>query len=403
MKILQINTGPWGTGSFTVIKNISKEYIKLGHEVKILFPDANLDTVDKNEYYSNTDLYHIWKFPIHNATTEIPTFPLMITDPHPRNINPITFKSLTDAQLALYETELTKEILNIVNTFQPDIIECHHIWYAAWICHKLGLTYSTVAHHSDQLGFRYDSKVRPKAIAAAKGAKVILAISDTVKAELLKYYDVSENKILLTQNGYDKNIFKPKSLDRNKLLQNLQLSIPEQAPIVSFAGKLSKTKGLDILLQANKFLDPKLNIHTIVMGAGKLSAITNDLDANAYNLKNMHFIGHQLPEVLADIHNVARVGVMPSRTEGFGISCLEAMGCGLPMVVSKSGGPENWAVGKIIEIESSIELANGISEIINLPTADYQQLKHKAVQAAEKYSWHEIAKHHIAKYETIIK
>ena len=38
MRILFVNTGPWGTGSFTVIKDLTKELLKFGHTVKILFP-----------------------------------------------------------------------------------------------------------------------------------------------------------------------------------------------------------------------------------------------------------------------------------------------------------------------------------------------------------------------------
>jgi glycosyltransferase involved in cell wall biosynthesis len=53
------------------------------------------------------------------------------------------------------------------------------------------------------------------------------------------------------------------------------------------------------------------------------------------------------------------LGIMPSRSEGFGIACLESMACGLPMVVSRCGGPEHFAVGEIIDTESAKQLADG--------------------------------------------
>lgn len=56
MKILFINTGPWGTGSFTLVKCLTKELMKLDHQVKIFFPDANVESIDKEEYYSNPEL-----------------------------------------------------------------------------------------------------------------------------------------------------------------------------------------------------------------------------------------------------------------------------------------------------------------------------------------------------------
>lgn len=400
MKILFINTGPWGTGSFTVIKGLAKEFIKLGHKVKILFPDANLESVDKDEYYKNTDLYHIWQFPIKNKSINIPTFPLMITDPHPRNIHPITFKELSDDQLTFYEDALKNEILSLVESFKPDIIECHHIWLSSWVCHKLGLNYSAVAHHSDQLGFRYYPNIQQKAIDGAKDAKVIFAISEFVKHEVLRLYDVDESKIVVTKNGYDKDIFKPQPVDKKKLFKEIGVDIPLDAPIISFAGKLSKTKGIDILLGANKLLDPTVNIHIIVMGAGNVEKFLEKMDQYSFSLTNVHFIGHQIPEILAKVHNIADVGVMPSRSEGFGISCLEAMGCGLPMIVTRSGGPEHFAIGKIIE-KTPQQLADAIMEILNLSESKYQKLCEQALKTAENYSWLAIAKEHIKIYNHI--
>lgn len=403
MNILFINTGPWGTGSFTVIKGLAKEMLKLGHKVKILFPDAHFASVDLDEYYKNQDLYHIWEFPIKNASTTLRTFPLMITDPHPRNPTPLTFKDLSREQLALYEQALANEILKLNDTFRPDIIECHHIWLASWTCHKLGLDYVVMAHHSDQLGFKYYPEIQKKAIASAQGAHKIFAISKSVKKEILRLYHVDFSKIYLSKNGYDKETFKPFIINKETVLKALNLDIPLGVPIISFAGKLSRTKGMDLLMRANKELNSKREIHTIVMGAGEIAEITKKLEEGSYSLKNMHFVGHQTPEMVANIHNICNVGVMPSRSEGFGIACLEAMACGLPMVVSKSGGPETFAIGKIIDKGSSDQLAQSILEILDLPESQYLDLCQEAIKAAEKFSWKKIAEKHLEIYSDIIK
>ncbi|HBD7374114.1 TPA: glycosyltransferase family 4 protein, partial [Legionella pneumophila] len=399
---LFVNTGPWGTGSFTVIKGLTKELLKLGHVVKILFPDSDLESIDKDEYYKNPDLYDIWKFPIQNKTTQLPTFPLMITDPHPRNPNFLTFKDLTNEQLDLYELELTKKIALLLKTFKPDIIECHHIWCASWVCSKLGVDFSVVAHHSDQMGFRFDRRMQAKALASAKAAKKIITVSESVKREVMRLYHTDESKILVTANGYDKDIFKICKVNRESVLQRLGIDIPTDAPIISFAGKISRTKGIDHLLQANKLLDPAMNIHIIVMGAGDIKAICDKMDPNSYSLKNIHFVGHQIPEHLAEIQNISRVGVMPSRSEGFGISCLEAMGCGVPMIVTRCGGPEQFAIGRIINVGAVKELASSIMAILALSNSEYQKLSNEAVSAAAKFSWKKIAEEHLHVYEKIV-
>lgn len=403
MNILFINTGPWGTGSFTSIKCLAKELLQLGHQVKIFFPDVNYASIDKSEYYNNPGLYWIWDFPILANSIEIRTFPLMISDPHPRNPNAITFKDLSDEQLMAYEDTLQAELSKLLTSFRPDVVECHHLWYPAWVLSKMGIDYISTAHHSDQLGFCFDARVQKKAIACAQHAKKIIAISKSVKQEVRDLYDVDPNKILVIPNGYDKETFYEKKVNRERILKKHKLSIDKHARIINFAGKLSLTKGIDTLLKANKLLDPALNIQIIVMGCGELSSIIDALDPDSFSLKGMHFIGQQTPQDVADIHNISLLSVMPSRTEGFGIASLEAMACGLPMVVARSGGPEFFSVGRIVNPNSEEELAASIMELLRLPSEEFQQLRREAVESVERFSMKAITQRHLELYEDAFK
>jgi len=81
MRILFTNTGSWGTGSFTVIEALTHEFLKMGHTVKIVFPDSGIKSKDKAHYYKNHELYDIWQFPIQKNNIRIPTFPF--NDPRP--------------------------------------------------------------------------------------------------------------------------------------------------------------------------------------------------------------------------------------------------------------------------------------------------------------------------------
>ena len=84
MKILMTVTGPWGTGSFVALETIIKRLHAQGHQVKVFFPDTGHASPDYDYYYGKPELFHIWRFPIERNGVSIPTFPLMITDPHPR-------------------------------------------------------------------------------------------------------------------------------------------------------------------------------------------------------------------------------------------------------------------------------------------------------------------------------
>lgn len=361
-----------------------------------------MESVDKDEYYKNKHIYKIWEFPISNGSVVISTFPLMITDPHPRNPNAITFKSLTYEQITFYEQQLTQELKQLIQEFQPDVIECHHIWLSSWVLHQMDVDYTVVAHHSDQLGLKYYPAIAKKVCASAHGAKKIIAISESVKHEVMRLYHIEEKQVIVLSNGYDASIFNKRTVIRDAFLAELGIHIEPHAPIISFAGKISRTKGVDFILVANKLLQAQVNVHFIMMGSGSIEEFCAKLDSERIDLNNMHFIGQQIPENVAKVHSISRLSVMPSRSEGFGISCLEAMGCGLPVVVTRCGGPEQFAVGKILDKKDPVLLAQAILDLLALSQPEYHNLSLEATQAAEKYSWERITKQHLGLYSNLL-
>jgi len=195
-------------------------------------------------------------------------------------------------------------------------------------------------------------------------------------------------------NGYDKLVFNRQDVDRAKFLQELEVDIPANADIVNFAGKLSYTKGVDIILAANRILNNP-NIHFLMFGTGNIE----DVIKNKYPLDHLHFVGHQPPEILAQAHNISKLSIMPSRTEGFGLAGLEAMGCGLPIIVTQNTEPANFAIGEIIDQENPKQLAKAIVKILNLPKNQYDNLSIKAEMAAQRFSCETIAKTRLRYYQ----
>ncbi|MDX8430509.1 MAG: glycosyltransferase family 4 protein [Candidatus Algichlamydia australiensis] len=401
MRILFTNTGPWGTGSFTLAKALAESFEHLGHEIKIFFPDRKAMSDDQKEFYENKKRYHIWPFPLEDGKTKIDYFPLMIPDPHPRNPKRNTFSQLSDQQLQLYLHSFEKQISKVIEEYQPDVIECQHIWAMDHIIQKLGHRYFCTAHHSDQMGFRFDPRMRKAAISSAKKAEKIFAISDYVKQDVCNLYDLEEKKVVVIENGYDQKMFQPTRSCREKVLSELGLQIPDRAFLVSFAGKISKTKGIDVLLKANRLLSKKANIHFLICGSGDIEEVLGEECRSQFSFDHMHFIGHQTPQKLSQIHNISDCSVLPSRTEGFGIACLEAMGCGLPMVFTESGGMSDYAVGIKVEKENPIQLAEGLLELKTIADEKKSTLSQEAYQVAKKFSWDTIANKRLFHYQNL--
>ncbi|GAB5411580.1 MAG: hypothetical protein ChlgKO_06940 [Chlamydiales bacterium] len=402
MRILFTNTGPWGTGSFTLAKALAESFENLGHEIKIFFPDKKLDTPDQKEFYQNKSRYQIWPFPLNNGEASIDFFPLMIPDPHPRNPVGNTFSELSEKQLSLYLNSFEREVTALIEDYKPDVIECQHIWAMDHIIQKLGYPYLCTAHHSDQMGFRFDERMRKSAIKSAQSAEYIFAISEYVKKDVMDLYDIESKKVIVIENGYDQKMFLPKKVDRKSVLKKLNIEIPEGEFVVSFAGKISKTKGIDVLLKANKLLPKGANIHFIICGSGEIQDVIGGESRANFSFKRMHFVGHQTPENLSEIHNISDISVLPSRSEGFGIACLEAMGCGRPMVFTDSGGMSDYAVGKKIPIENPELLKEGLLQMKGTSKEEMQKLSLKAHLVAKEFSWEKIAKKRLQYYEHVL-
>lgn len=402
MRVLFTNTGPWGTGSATVVNGVMNELIRKGHEARVIFPDSGFESPEFNRYYENPDRFSILKFPVTYNGEHLYTFPLIITDPHPRNFRHAwTFKDLSQSQLQAYMGYYGEFTEKVIEEFQPDIIECQHIWIMDYVLEKKGYKYISVAHHSDQLGFRYDRRMRRYARRAARHASCIIAISESVKEEVLELYPVDPERVAVLPNGYDQRVFYRDEVDRSELLARFGLERYQNTPVITFAGKISKTKGIDYLLKANRTIQKQREAAIVVFGAGDLEDVLSGGSPDAYEMKNVVMMGHQTPEVLAAFHNIAKLSVLPSRSEGFGIAALEAMGCGLPMVASRTGGLGKLVVGGLVAIGDYREIARQALRILALPEREYQKLRDQAYRRAHEYSWKKIVKKRLKIYQSL--
>jgi glycosyltransferase involved in cell wall biosynthesis len=249
--------------------------------------------------------------------------------------------------------------------------------------------------------------MRPLATEAARQARKIFALSNANRDEVLALYGVPPAHVVVMGNGYDRTVFRPHAVDRARLLAAYGLDslsrssgIPPEAPLVTFAGKLSRTKGVDLILEANRLLRARLPNppHFLLFGTGKLEATLDASRPGAYERAGCHFLGHQPYEVVSDFHAVARLSVMPSRSEGFGLAALEAMGCGLPVVVTRLGGPDSYSVGPVIPPEDPAALAGAVEAVLAMPEGAYRALSAEALATALTFSWEAVVEKRLRYY-----
>lgn len=402
MKILFTITGPWGTGAATVVDGVANELQHMGHTVKVVFPDLGLPSPDADKYYGNPELYHIIEFPVEYRGMTFPTFPLIVPDPNPRNIKTAwTFKDMTETEFQKYVDFLKFRLRHVIRDFQPDVIETEHVWLMGFVLNELGYSYFAGAHNSDQMGFRYDSRMRPYATSCAQNAAYIFAISDAVKTDCIELYGVPDEKVIIILNGFNNDIFRPHRLSREKIFADHGLDADNSLPVVTFGGKMSRTKGVDVLLEANAILQKRRPYTLLLFGSGDLEDVLGRTPM-ADEMQNAHLIGHVTQDVLADFHNIAEFSVLPSRDEGFAVAALEAMGCGLPVIATDIPSLKDLIVGKTVPIEDPPALANAMESMLGLSEEEKKKLSENSLNKALRYSWEKNAELRLNYYKAII-
>ena len=173
-------------------------------------------------------------------------------------------------------------------------------------------------------------------------------------------------------------------------------------PVVTFGGKMSRTKGVDILLQANALLQKRFPYLLFLFGSGDIKNVLGKTPAEE-EIRNAYFMGHVTPDILAEFHNIADFSVLPSRQEGFGVAALEAMGCELPMVVTCTTQMETYIIGKIVPSENASQLAGAMESLLILPHREKKKLQEEAYKKVLKFSWEENVTKRLTYYKTVME
>jgi glycosyltransferase involved in cell wall biosynthesis len=339
MRILILNHFPLeGSGSGIYTKNLARELSEMGHTVKVVFPE--IEEVSFEAFESRVILF---KGP-NTVNPEFDyNFPCFTS--HPRSVK--TYYDLSQSELEGYVQKFVDVTKEEVENFKPDVIHAQHLWITPYAASLTDVPYIVTAHGTDLKGFVKDERYHKYALEGAKHASKVITISDQVDAEVTQLYGVPEEKKSLVLNGYDENLFKVKGLDRQTVLNDFNLS-DEPDHIVSFAGKLTHFKGVDVLLKAVKIYDQAIkgNVLTLIAGNGELYEELN-LMKKSLRLENVRFLGHINQTQLVDLYNIADVSTVPSRTEPFGLVAIEALACGTPVVGTNQGGLPDFLIDEV--------------------------------------------------------
>jgi glycosyltransferase involved in cell wall biosynthesis len=225
---------------------------------------------------------------------------------------------------------------------------------------------------------------------AVKKADIIIAISNSTKSDLVKYFDCPADKIIVTHLGYDRSFEQKVSIDKKNLILSKHKI---EKPFIFHLGSLEPRKNTLGLIKAYRFLPKKLqDKYQLIIGGGK-GWMNNDISEYVLKHKlsdNIKFLGYVPDTDLPAFYQSAKCFVYPSFYEGFGIPPLEAMTSGCPVLVSDiSCLPEIYEDSALYCHPNNIEDMGKKLKYMLLD--DCSDLIKRGIIQSRKYSWEKSA------------
>jgi len=269
-----------------------------------------------------------------------------------------------------------------------DIVHAHHITGALAMknvpCKKILSIHGIYSKNIAQLYGKTTSNI------SKKYERTALDLADAITVnskEGYNYYTEMGFNVVQIPNAIDLNIIPKKS---TKKFENQ----------IIFAGRLSKEKGIKILLEAVTQLPG--NCHLLIAGTGPEEEKVQNL---ANEKTNVHYLGYQSKQNLFPLIRGSDLLIQPSLEEGMSSTLLEAMACGTCILASNIEGiseiVENNKTGVLVEPNNSDELLNKILDL--LPKKEKRlRMANEGLEIVKKYDWKRVGKLYLNFYESLL-
>jgi glycogen(starch) synthase len=381
MKILMLgwelppyNSGGLGIACYQLCKALSKKDI----DIEFILPyeaDHKLDFMKVTAAYPQD----VKSFLISGTAYESHKYALMNNEVGSLNI---------DDQQRLYEDAVAK----IAEETEYDIVHAHD-----WLTFRAAIRLKTLKNlpiilhvhsvESDRAGsMPGNPMVAEIEYMALHMADRVIAVSELTKQAIIRDYDVPANKIEVVHNSLDISAVQP--LDQNNAYKYLTLMKSLGYRVVVNVGRLTVQKGLPNLLEAaKKVIDKSPKTLFLIVGSGEqyFELVTKAAELGIGN--NILFADFQRGKNWRDAFAIGDLFVMPSVSEPFGLTPLEAIGYGTPALVSKQSGISE-VLNNCLKVDfwDIDEMANQISAVMQ-NDALRDELWFNAYQEFSRLSW----------------
>ncbi|MEZ3591126.1 MAG: glycosyltransferase family 4 protein [Muribaculaceae bacterium] len=304
-----------------------------------------------------------------------------------------------------YPDNLLEEINNysicagvIARTEEFDIIHSHDwLTYPAGI-HAKQVTGKPLVIHVHATDFdRSRGNVNPTVFGieldGMNNADHIITVSNLTRQTVIEKYGIDPSKVTTVHNAVE-----PLSPE----LLNVEVQRPKEK-IVTFLGRITMQKGPEYFVEAAaKVLKNNHNVRFVMAGSGDMMDKMITLAAERGIADRFHFPGFQKGRQVYEMLKASDVYIMPSVSEPFGISPLEAMQMGVPSIISKQSGCAEILDNVIKTDYWDIDaMADAIYSIVTYP-AMYEQLRQDGLDEVNRITWDKAGRKVIDIYKKVL-
>ena len=269
-----------------------------------------------------------------------------------------------------YEQVLTSKLVDVVKFEKLDLLHVHYAIphaSAAYMAQQIlsdqniKIPFITTLHGTDITLVGKDPSFEPVINFSINKSNMVTAVSESLKKDTNELFEV-KNNIKVIPNFICIDDYKLENNDFYK-----KRFAPNNEKIICHISNFRKVKRIKDVLLSYEIISKEIDVKLILVGDGPERSALEKISRESKYRNNIYFLGSL--KSTKEVLNISDLFFLPSSTESFGLSALEAMACSVPVISTKTGGiPEvviDGESGYLSEVGDVKEMSSNAIEILS--------------------------------------